>query len=51
MTQFEDRGVEVHQASADQLGAFKDEMAPVYDWWTGEVDGAEKLIEFARENQ
>ncbi|WP_200339445.1 TRAP transporter substrate-binding protein [Rhodovibrio sodomensis] len=51
VTQFEDKGVDVHQPSAEQLRAFKDEMAPVYDWWTGEVDGAEKLIEFARENQ
>ena len=51
VAQFQERGVQVHQASEQDLQAFKEKMAPVYDWWTGEVDGAQKLIEFARENQ
>lgn len=51
VAQFEDNGVQVYQASDRELQAFKDQMAPVYDWWTGEVDGAEQLIEFARTNQ
>ena len=51
LAQFEEKGVQVHQASEQDLQAFKEKMDPVYDWWTGEVDGAQKLIEFARENQ
>ncbi|MGM0584377.1 MAG: TRAP transporter substrate-binding protein [Pseudomonadota bacterium] len=49
--QFEEAGVSVHQATDDELAAFKDKMAPVYDWWKGEVEGADPLITFARENQ
>lgn len=48
---FEEKGVQVHHASESELQAFKEEMAPVYDWWKGEVEGADKLIAFARENQ
>lgn len=48
---FEEQGVNVHEGSEQQLQAFKQQMAPVYDWWQGEVDGAARLIEFARENQ
>ncbi len=51
IAQFEEKGVSVHQATDGELEAFKEQMAPVYDWWKGEVDGAEQLIEFARENQ
>jgi tripartite ATP-independent transporter DctP family solute receptor len=51
IAQFEEKGVNVHQASEGELQAFKQQMAPVYDWWKGEVDGAQQLIEFARENQ
>jgi len=51
VAQFEDKGVDVHAATADELQAFKERMAPVYDWWKGQVDDAETLISFARENQ
>jgi len=51
IAEFEAKGVEVHLASDAELGAFKEQMAPVYDWWQGEVEGAEELIEFARHNQ
>lgn len=49
--QFEEAGVSVHQATDEELAAFKEKMAPVYDWWKGEVEGADALIAFARENQ
>jgi len=51
VAQFEERGVNVHEATADELAAFQERMAPVYDWWTGQVADAETLIAFARENQ
>jgi len=51
ITEFETKGVSVHQASDSELQAFKDKMAPVYDWWKGEVEGADELIDFARNNQ
>jgi TRAP-type C4-dicarboxylate transport system substrate-binding protein len=51
VAQFEERGVNVHEPSADELAAFQERMAPVYDWWTGQVADADTLIAFARENQ
>ncbi|MFP4538283.1 MAG: TRAP transporter substrate-binding protein [Dichotomicrobium sp.] len=48
---FEEKGVEVHTASDAELAAFKDKMAPVYDWWAEQVEPAEQLISFSRENQ
>jgi TRAP-type C4-dicarboxylate transport system substrate-binding protein len=51
VARFEERGVNVHEATAEELAAFQERMAPVYDWWTGQVADADTLIAFARENQ
>lgn len=51
IAQFEENGVTVHEATDEELAAFKSQVGPVYDWWQGEVEGADKLIEFVRQNQ
>jgi len=48
---FEEKGVSVHQATDDELAGFKDKMAPVYEWWSGQVEPADRLIAFSRKNQ
>ncbi len=48
---FKDKGVNVHVATDKEIGAFREHMAPVYDWWTGQVEGAEAYIEFAKEHR
>jgi len=51
IAEFKAKGVEVHIADAAAIVAFKAKMTPVYDWWKGEVDGGEELIEFARSHR
>lgn len=51
IAEFNDEGMKVHMASDAELAAFRDPMAPVYDWWKGEVPEAEALIDFARNKQ
>ena len=51
IAEFKAKGVEVHIADEAAVAAFKAKMAPVYDWWKGEVEGGERLIEFARRHR
>lgn len=48
---FEKNKVNYHVASAAELAVFQDAVAPVYDWWKGQVSDAGRYIEFARKNQ
>lgn len=48
---FEKNNVNYHVATDAELAAFRDAVAPVYDWWKGEVKNADKYIQFAQENQ
>lgn len=51
VAKFKAKGVNVHNASAVELEAFSQRMAPVYDWWKGRVEGAETMINFARSHR
>ncbi|MBG0774925.1 MAG: TRAP transporter substrate-binding protein [Desulfovibrionaceae bacterium] len=44
-------GVAVHKLSDAQFDAFAKAVAPVYDWWLGEVENGQKYIEFAKTHQ
>lgn len=48
---FEKNGVNYYVAPAGELKAFKDVVAPVYDWWKSQVPDAQKYIDFALKNQ
>lgn len=48
---FAEHGVEVYEPTEEEMAAFREKMAPVYDWWKKKVEGGEALIEFAREHQ
>ena len=48
---FEKNNVNYHVASKDELAVFQTAVAPVYDWWKGQVGNGDKYIEFARKNQ
>ena len=48
---FEKNNVNYHVASKDELAGFQTAVAPVYDWWKGQVADGDKYIEFAKKNQ
>ena len=48
---YEKNGVSYHIASPAELGEFQQAVAPVYDWWRGQVSDGDKYINFAKENQ
>jgi TRAP-type C4-dicarboxylate transport system substrate-binding protein len=48
---FEKNNVNYHVATDAELAEFQKAVAPVYDWWRGEVPDADKYIKFAQENQ
>lgn len=48
---FEKNNVNYHVATDAELAEFQKAVAPVYDWWRGEVSDADKYIKFAQENQ
>ena len=48
---FEKHKVNYYVASPAELKAFKDKVAPVYDWWKTKVPDAQKYIDFAMKNQ
>jgi|TARA_B110000259_G_scaffold11215_1_gene12241 TRAP-type C4-dicarboxylate transport system substrate-binding protein len=48
---FEKNNVNYHLASNAELAVFQEAVAPVYDWWKGEVGDGERYIEFAKKNQ
>ena len=48
---FEKNKVNYHVATDAELAEFQKAVAPVYDWWKGEVADGNKFIEFAKKNQ
>lgn len=48
---YEENGVNYHIASPAELGEFQQAVAPVYDWWRGQVSDGDKYINFAKKNQ
>ena len=46
--QYEAAGVQVHRLTDAQFAAFADKVAPVMDWWLGEVPNGKQYIEFAK---
>jgi TRAP-type C4-dicarboxylate transport system substrate-binding protein len=48
---FEKNNVNYHVATNAELAGFQKEVAPVYDWWKGQVSDGDKYIDFARKNQ
>lgn len=48
---YENNGVTYHTASSAELGEFQQAVAPVYDWWKGQVSDGDKYIDFAKNNQ
>ncbi len=48
---FEKNNVNYHLASDAELAVFQGAVAPVYDWWKGQVGDGERYIEFAKKNQ
>jgi TRAP-type C4-dicarboxylate transport system substrate-binding protein len=48
---YEENGVTYHIASPTELGEFQQAVAPVYDWWRGQVSDGDKYIDFAKKNQ
>jgi TRAP-type transport system periplasmic protein len=48
---FEKNGVNFYVAPPNELQAFKDTVAPVYDWWKTQVPDAQKYIDFSLKNQ
>ena len=48
---FEKNGVKYHVATDAELAGFQQAVAPVYDWWKGEVTDGDKFIDFAKKNQ
>jgi TRAP-type C4-dicarboxylate transport system substrate-binding protein len=43
--------VNYHVATQAELTGFQQAVAPVYDWWKGQVTDGDKYIEFAKKNQ
>ena len=48
---FEENNVNYHIATDSELAKFQESVAPVYDWWKGQVDDGDKYINFAKNNQ
>lgn len=48
---YEKNGVTYHIATPAELSEFQRAVAPVYDWWKGQVSDGEKYINFAKQNQ
>jgi TRAP-type C4-dicarboxylate transport system substrate-binding protein len=48
--QYTEKGVNVHQATADELAAFKKAMVPVQEWWLTKVADGRNYIDFVAEH-
>jgi len=49
--QYEEKGVKVHIATAEELAVFSDKMGPVYDWWKAKVPEGKKYIDFVESHR
>ena len=47
---YQEKGVDVHVASSQELAAFKQKMTPVIDWWLGKVQDGKKYIDFVQQH-
>ncbi len=48
--QYKDKGVNVHQATPEELAKFKEKMTPVHEWWLTKVTDGKKYIDFVAKN-
>lgn len=44
--QYNDKGVNIHIATPQELASFKKEMIPVHEWWLTQVPDGKKYIDF-----
>ncbi len=47
---FTQAGGEVYVPTAEEMEAFRSEVAPVYDWFAGNVDGGEEVLQGLRDS-
>jgi TRAP-type C4-dicarboxylate transport system substrate-binding protein len=50
VAQYKEKGVNVHIATPEELGVFKEAMIPVHEWWLGKVPDGKKYLDFIEEN-
>jgi TRAP-type C4-dicarboxylate transport system substrate-binding protein len=50
VAQYKEKGVNVHIATPEELGVFKEAMIPVHEWWLGKVPDGKKYLDFIAEN-
>jgi len=48
--QYEEKGVNVHVSTPEELAAFRAKMVPVHEWWLGKVPDGKKYIDFVAEH-
>ncbi|MGR3316468.1 TRAP transporter substrate-binding protein [Roseovarius indicus] len=51
VTKQKDAGMTVNTLDDSQRAAFQDAVAPLYDWWEGQVENGAEMVQFARENK
>ncbi|MEE4164865.1 MAG: TRAP transporter substrate-binding protein DctP [Desulfocapsaceae bacterium] len=48
--QYQEKGVNVHVATPEELAAFQERMKPVHEWWLTKVADGQKYIDFVSQN-
>ena len=51
IAQYNEKKVNVHKASPEELAVFKDKMNPVTQWWLKKVKDGKKYIDFVQEHK
>ncbi len=49
--QYQEKGVNVHISTPEELAKFKEKMVPVHEWWLTKVPDGKKYIDFVMANK